>query len=90
MSSNAEASDGRMQCVSHPFRNFASNITIKSHSTPADLRFDRRKNSMPKKLLLFFPLSLRFFLDIDAARFYTFFNCNITIADSMQPIEKGE
>jgi hypothetical protein len=43
---------------------------------------------MPKKLLLFFPLSCRFFLDIDAARFYTFFNCNITIAESMQPIER--
>ena len=45
---------------------------------------------MPKKLLLIFPLIVRFFLDIDAARFYTFFNCNLQIADSMQPIEKGE
>jgi len=45
---------------------------------------------MPKKLLLIFPLLLRFFLDIDAARFYTFFNCNSQIAESMQPIEKGE
>lgn len=43
-----------------------------------------------KKLLLFFPLSIRFSLDIDAAQFYTFFNCNVTIAESMQPIEKGE
>jgi len=45
---------------------------------------------MPKKLLLIFPLSLRFFLDIDAAQFYTFFNCNLRIAESMQLIEKGE
>jgi len=58
-----------------------------------DLRnFDPRFQPIPrrKKLLLFFPLSRRFFLDIDAARFYTFFNCNVTIAESMQPIEKGE
>jgi hypothetical protein len=52
--------------------------------------FEFRKNSAPEKLLLVFPLSMRFFLDIDAARFYTFFNCNLQIAESMQPIEKGE
>ena len=43
-----------------------------------------------KKLLIIFPLSRLFFLDIVATRFYTFFNCNVTIAESMQPIEKGE
>jgi hypothetical protein len=52
--------------------------------------FEFPKNSASKKLLLVFPLSMRFILDIVAARFYTFFNCNLQIADSMQPIEKGE
>ena len=46
--------------------------------------------SKRKELLIIFPLSCRFFLDIVAARFYTFFNCNVFIAESMQPIEKGE
>jgi len=27
-------------------------------------------------VLIFFSLGCRFFLDIDAARFYTFFNCS--------------
>jgi hypothetical protein len=43
-----------------------------------------------KKLLIIFPLICRFFLDIGLARFYTFFNCSVFIAESMQPIEKGE
>jgi hypothetical protein len=62
----------------------------KSDSHSDAIRFTHRFHSMPKKLLLIFPLLLRFFLDIDAARFYTFFNCNSQIAESMQPIEKGE
>jgi len=30
----------------------------------------------PEVMLIFFSLGRRFFLDIDVARFYTFFNCS--------------
>src|SRR5579863_6303652 len=42
-----------------------------------------------KKLLTIFPLSRRFFLDIIAAQFYTFNNCNVFIADIDATHRKG-
>jgi hypothetical protein len=41
-----------------------------------------------KKLLLFFPLSIRFSLDIDAAQFYTFFNCNVRLQNRCNPSKR--
>src|SRR5260370_39875846 len=60
-------------------------------------RFDPSKNaffrvrprSSSKKLLTIFPPLLRFSLDIVATQFYTFFNCNIRIAEIDATHRKG-
>jgi hypothetical protein len=60
----------------------------KRDGDPAELPFHPGPGPKQKKLLLFFPLLCRFSLDIDETQFYTFINCNLRIAESMQPIER--
>ena len=41
-----------------------------------------------KKLVIIFPLLCRFFLDIVAARFYTFLNCKISLQNRCKPSKR--
>jgi len=50
---------------------------------------DQRSSMSRQKLLTIFSPSSRFSLDIDATRFYTFFNCNIRIAEIDATHRKG-
>lgn len=59
-------------------------------SDPAELPFHACPGPKQKKLLLFFPLPCRFFLDIDETQFYTFINCNLRIAEIDATHRKGE
>jgi hypothetical protein len=66
-----------------------SNTRARCDSVSSIIKFALRSSMSPKKLLTIFPPSSRFSLDIDATQFYTFFNCNIRIAEIDATHRKG-